>query len=94
MRINKPLTGKEILFPASYNLLSTTDTSSIVTYASNDFCEVAGFSPEELIGHPHNIVRHPDMPPEAFKDMWSHIENGNSWMGLVKNRCKNGLRLP
>ncbi|MCW8333301.1 methyl-accepting chemotaxis protein [Vibrio paucivorans] len=90
MRVNQPVTQKEILYPASYNLLSVTSPSSHITYASKEFCEVAGYELDELVGEPHNIVRHPDMPPEAFADMWKHIKEGKSWMGMVKNRCKNG----
>ncbi len=90
MRINQPVTQKENRYPEHYNLLSTTDTKGFIKYASNEFCEVAGFSLEELKGQPHNMVRHPDMPPAAFKDMWEHLKKGKSWMGMVKNRCKNG----
>ncbi|MCP4956766.1 MAG: methyl-accepting chemotaxis protein [Photobacterium aquimaris] len=81
---------KEITYPASYNLLSITKPSSHITYASKEFCKVAGYTQEELVGNPHNMVRHPDMPAEAFKDMWEHLKSGKSWMGIVKNRCKNG----
>ncbi|OXX56181.1 chemotaxis protein [Vibrio sp. V12_P9A6T4] len=90
MRTNQPVTQKEVKFPPSYNLLSLTKPSSHITYASKEFCEVAGYSLEELINQPHNLVRHPDMPAEAFKDMWEHLKRGQSWMGIVKNRCKNG----
>lgn len=90
MLINQPVTQKEVKFPPSYNLLSVTKPSSHITYASKEFCEVAGYSLEELVGQSHNLVRHPDMPAEAFKDMWEHLKRGQSWMGLVKNRCKNG----
>ncbi len=77
-------------YPASYNLVSITDTSSYITYASANFNEVAGFDDGELIGQPHNVVRHPDMPKQAFKDMWSHIQSGKHWMGMVKNKRKSG----
>lgn len=90
MRINQPVTQKEITFPPEYNLLSVTKPSSHITYASEDFCEVAGYTLDELIGQPHNMVRHPDMPPAAFENMWGSIKKGESWMGIVKNRCKNG----
>lgn len=90
MRVNNPVTDKEIKFPADYNLLSTTDTRGIVKYASKDFCEVAGYTQEEIIGQPHNIVRHPSMPPAAFQNLWDYIKSGKCWMGLVKNRTKNG----
>lgn len=82
--------GKEVTFSQSEFLVSTTDTNSIITYANDEFCRVAGFTAEELIGKPHNIVRHPDMPKAAFADMWGQLKKGNSWRGMVKNRCKNG----
>ncbi|MDB1122224.1 methyl-accepting chemotaxis protein [Vibrio algarum] len=72
------------------NLISTTDTSSIVTYANNTFCEVAEYQEEELVGNPHNMVRHKDMPKDAFGQLWQYIKSGKSWMGLVKNQCKGG----
>lgn len=90
MRNNQPVTQKEVTYPPHFNLLSTTTLSSHIKYASKDFCDVAGYTLDELINQPHNMVRHPDMPPEAFKDMWEHIKAGKSWMGMVKNRCKNG----
>lgn len=82
--------SKEQLFNQSDILLSTTDTSSHIKYADKSFCDIAGFSLEELEGNPHNMVRHPDMPKAAFKDLWSYIQSGLSWMGPVKNKCKNG----
>jgi len=82
--------SKEQLFDQSEILLSTTDVNSNIKYANKNFCDIAGFSLEELKGNPHNIVRHPDMPKAAFKYLWSTIQSGNSWMGPVKNRCKNG----
>lgn len=90
MRINGPVTDREIRFSKDFNLLSTTDTRGIIKYASDEFCEVAGYTKEELIGQPHNMVRHPSMPSEAFQNLWDYIKNGRSWMGLVKNRTKNG----
>ena len=90
MRNNQPVTQKEITFPPEYNLLSVTKPSSHISYASEDFCQVSGYTLDELIGQPHNMVRHPDMPPAAFENMWGSIKKGESWMGIVKNRCKNG----
>lgn len=90
MRVNQPVTQREVTYPPEYNLLSITKPSSHISYASQDFCEVAGYTLDELVGQPHNIVRHPDMPPAAFENMWGYLKQGNSWMGLVKNRCKNG----
>ncbi len=83
-------TGKEQHFSANQILLSTTDLKGRVTYANNDFCNIAGYAIDELVGHGHNIVRHSDMPKAAFADLWSTIKSGNSWMGPVKNSCKNG----
>ncbi len=82
--------SKENNFSASDILLSTTDTDSIIKYANTKFCDIAGYSLDELQGNPHNMVRHADMPKAAFKDLWSFIKAGKSWMGPVKNRCKNG----
>ncbi|MFM2479075.1 methyl-accepting chemotaxis protein [Celerinatantimonas sp. MCCC 1A17872] len=90
MRQNLPVSEHEVLFPEHYNLLSTTDLNGVITYASPHFCEVAGFSSEELVGQAHNIVRHPDMPQAAFANLWQQVQQGKPWHGLVKNRCKNG----
>jgi methyl-accepting chemotaxis protein len=90
MRNNLPVTGNEVVLPVKANILSTTNTHSHITYVNSDFIQISGFTEPELIGQPHNIVRHPDMPPLAFEHMWSTLKRGNSWMGLVKNRCKNG----
>lgn len=90
MKINLPVTKKECPLTEQHRLISTTDLKGIVTYANDDFVAVSGFSKEELYGKNHNIVRHPDMPVEAFEDLWTTIKAGKPWMGLVKNRCKNG----
>ncbi|MCY9836260.1 PAS domain-containing methyl-accepting chemotaxis protein [Aeromonas media] len=90
MRVNQPVTQRERLYPAHQNLISTTDLESRITYANDEFCQIAGFTLEELQGSPHNLVRHPDMPPQTFADMWTHLRQKKSWMGPVKNRCKNG----
>ena len=82
--------SKEQLFDQSEILLSTTDVNSHIKYANKNFCDIAGYTLEELEENPHNMVRHPDMPKAAFKDLWSFIQSGNSWMGPVKNKCKNG----
>ncbi|MEG0174901.1 MAG: PAS domain-containing methyl-accepting chemotaxis protein [Aeromonas sp.] len=80
----------EIRFPDQISLISTTDPASHITYANQHFCDVAGYSASEMEGVPHNLVRHPDMPKIAFADMWRRLQQGKSWMGLVKNRAKNG----
>ena len=90
MKINLPVTGRNVDFAPDANILSTTDLNSAITYANRDFIDVCGYSREELLGAPHNLLRHPDMPPAAFAQMWRTLKSGRSWMGMVKNRCKNG----
>ncbi|TBU98812.1 methyl-accepting chemotaxis protein [Stutzerimonas kirkiae] len=90
MRNNQPLTSHEVEYPRDVHLITTTDLHGIITFVNDDFVAVSGFSREELIGQPHNLIRHPDMPAEAFADMWRTIRAGRSWKGLVKNRCKSG----
>ncbi len=90
MRNNLPVTQREFDVGEGMTLMSTTDTSSHLTYANAAFVHVSGFSSDELIGQPHNLVRHPDMPAEAFADMWATLKAGESWTALVKNRRKNG----
>ncbi|HFT8008065.1 TPA: methyl-accepting chemotaxis protein [Burkholderia cenocepacia] len=90
MRNNQPVTQQEFDFPDDVTLMSTTDADSIITYANTTFAQVSGFSNEELVGQPHNVVRHPDMPKEAFADMWATLRRGEPWTALVKNRRKNG----
>jgi PAS domain S-box-containing protein len=81
---------KEKILNESDMLLSVTDLKGHIKYANPAFCKTAGYTCEELEDQPHNIIRHPDMPKAAFKDLWSFIQQGNSWMGPVKNKCKNG----
>ena len=69
-------------------LVSETNEKGIITFANNDFCEIAGFTLDELIGKPHNVVRHSDMPKSAFKDLWDTVKKGEIWTGYVKNRTK------
>ncbi|WP_341503158.1 methyl-accepting chemotaxis protein [Gallaecimonas sp. GXIMD4217] len=90
MRNNLPIVDAEVHFPETAELVSTTDTKGIITYVNPAFVEVSGFSESELLGQPHNIVRHPDMPPRAFQDLWQKLKAGKPWRGLVKNRCKDG----
>ena len=90
MKKNLPVTQNEKRFPPSQKLISSTDLNGRIRHCNRAFVEVSGFTREELIGQPHNIVRHPDMPPAAYENMWSHLKAGRPWMGLVKNRCKNG----
>ncbi|MDZ4073762.1 MAG: PAS domain-containing protein, partial [Hylemonella sp.] len=90
MRINLPVTQHEFPFPSEQTLVSVTDLKGRITYCNQAFIDISGYSREELLGQAHNIVRHPDMPEEAFRDMWETIEAGSPWSGLVKNRRKNG----
>lgn len=92
MRLNLPVTNVEHKFPAdqSAKIISLTDTKGIITDVNDTFVNMCGFSREELIGQPHNIVRHPDMPAAIFKLMWDTIEQGQPFMGIVKNRSKDG----
>lgn len=90
MRNNQPVTGREFMPPADETLVSVTDTAGRITYCNPSFVAVSGFAREELLGQPHNIIRHPDMPEEAFRDLWETIQSGRPWSGLVKNRRKNG----
>ncbi len=90
MKKNLPVTQVEQPFPKGRYIVSKTDLKGITTYGNQTFFDISGFSPEELIGKNHNIVRHPDMPPQAFKWLWDTIQDGRPWRGVVKNRCKNG----
>ena len=89
-RRNQVVNNVEVIYNKNYQLVSTTDLRGVITYANDKFCEVAGYTLEELKGKSHNIVRHPDMPKAAFKDLWTKLEAGQSWRGMVKNRCKDG----
>ena len=90
MRNNGPVTQREYMLPPGTTLVSTTDLQSHITYCNPAFVETNGFSRDELIGQPHNLVRHPDMPAEAYRDMWATLQAGQPWTALVKNRRKNG----
>ncbi|HEY8157243.1 MAG TPA: methyl-accepting chemotaxis protein [Methylobacter sp.] len=90
MKINMPVTNVEHVLTEHDSVVSKTDLRGIITYINEDFLRISGFTRQELIGSSHNIVRHPDMPPEAFEDMWQSLKAGRPWTGLVKNRCKNG----
>ncbi|AZZ89869.1 PAS domain S-box protein [Hahella sp. KA22] len=90
MRKNLPVTMKEIKLTPEQKLVSATDLKGVITHCNDVFVTISGYSKEELIGQPHNLIRHPDMPPAAFKVMWECLQAGKPWMGLVKNRAKNG----
>ncbi len=90
MRDNGPVTGHEHLLQDDDILVSRTDPGGRIVFANPTFIKISGFSEEELIGSPHNIVRHPDMPKELYVDLWRTIAAGKPWEGLVKNRTKRG----
>ncbi|HYS65238.1 MAG TPA: methyl-accepting chemotaxis protein [Paraburkholderia sp.] len=90
MRNNQPVTGHEYEYPSSQMLVSATDLTGRIQYCNPAFIAVSGFTRDELIGQPHNLIRHPDMPRDAFADMWTTIRDGRPWTALVKNRRKNG----
>ena len=90
MRTNLPVTQNEIQLRDDTMIVSKTDLKGRITYINRDFLDISGFTERELIGEPHNIVRHPDMPTEAFQDLWDTLKAGRPWTGMVKNRCKNG----
>ncbi|OEE31491.1 chemotaxis protein [Vibrio genomosp. F10 str. ZF-129] len=89
-RRNQDTIDDEVDFASSEELVSTTDPRGVITYANDAFCSISGYSRDELIGKNHNMVRHPDMPKEAFFDLWQHLKQGQPWRGAVKNRCKDG----
>jgi methyl-accepting chemotaxis protein len=90
MRINHPITQREYELREGAMLVSMTDPKGRITFVNEEFVQVSGFSESELLGKAHNIVRHPDMPEEAFADLWKTLQSGRPWTALVKNRCKNG----
>ena len=90
MKINLPVTQNEVPFPRGRYLVSRTDLKGVVTHANEAFVKISGYSLDELIGSSHNLVRHPDMPAEAFADLWQTLKSGLPWHGTVKNRCKSG----
>ncbi len=90
MRVNLPVSTNLRNFRESDGLISKTDLKGRITFVNDAFVYVSGFSREELLGQPHNIVRHPDVPEEAFDDLWKTIKSGKPWTAIVKNRCKNG----
>ncbi|WP_110677556.1 PAS domain-containing methyl-accepting chemotaxis protein [Salinicola sp. RZ23] len=90
MRNNQPVIDREVPLDDDAYLISRTDLDSRITYANPAFVSVSGFPYDELLGAPHNIVRHPDMPPAAFADLWQTLKQGKTWTGVIKNRCKDG----
>ena len=90
MRLNEPVSNREFPFPEGETLVSTTDLQGRILYCNASFVSVSGFERAEILGQPHNMIRHPDMPAEAFRDMWDTIKSGQPWSAPVKNRRKNG----
>src|SRR5690606_29380303 len=90
MRVNLPITDQEYPFPRGGTLVSVTDSKGRILYCNEMFVEVSGFTTEELLGQPHNLIRHPDVPEEAFRDLWETIKSGRPWSAVLKNRRKDG----
>jgi aerotaxis receptor len=90
MRVNSPQTGVERKLSPGKPIVTKTDLKGIVTYCNQSFVDMSGFQREEIIGSPQNMVRHPDVPPAVFADLWTVLKAGHPWRGTVKNRCKNG----
>ena len=84
------MSSEELVLDKNSFLLSETDEKGIIKYANEEFCKNAEYKLEELIGKPHNLVRHPDMPKAAFEDLWNTVKSGKPWKGFVKNRTKSG----
>ena len=90
MKKNLPITDNEVPFPLGEEIISTTDLKGTITSYNSTFLEISGFEESELMHKNHNVIHHPDMPVEAFADLWGHMKQNKHWMGIVKNRCKNG----
>ena len=90
MKVNLPVTQHEVFLDPARPIVTKTDLKGQITYANRAFIDISGFHEDELLGFSHNIVRHPDMPPEAFADLWDTLKAGRPWRGLVKNRNKTG----
>jgi aerotaxis receptor len=82
--------NNEMFLPKEMIIVSETDSKGNIIFANEDFCKIAGYSLNELIGKPHSLVRHEDMPKAAFKDLWEKVQSGKIWKGIVKNRTKSG----
>lgn len=90
MHENSPVTERERDYDDSLIMESLTDCRGVIKEVNDAFVAVSGYSRDELIGSNHHIVRHPDMPEVAFEDLWKTLQEGATWRGIVKNRCKNG----
>jgi len=80
----------EVLYPEGRLIVSRTDKDGVITHVNKSFIEMSGYSEQELVGVPHHILRHPDMPPAAFKGLWDTVHSGKRWQGYVKNLRKDG----
>ena len=90
MRVNLPIKHHEVTVAANQFLISRTTSKGVITDVNPEFCSISGFARDELIGQAHNLVRHPDIPQEVFAALWSDLKAGHAWMGIIKNRCKDG----
>ena len=90
MRRNLPVTGKEVMLGDGCTIVSKTNTKGVIEEINQDFLDISGFATDELAGKAHNVIRHPDMPEAAFADLWKDLKAERPWIGMVKNRCKNG----
>jgi len=90
MKKNLPITDKENNYSEDMHIVSSTDVKGVITSVNDDFMQISGFTADELLHKSHNVVRHPDMPEAAFANLWDDLKQGKPWMGVVKNRCKNG----
>lgn len=88
--IDRPVTGHEIILSSHDTIQSRTDSRGVITFANPTFARISGYSREELVGSPHNIVRHPNMPRGVYYALWQIIQAGEEFFGFVNNRCKNG----
>ncbi len=86
----REVNDEEVPYPEGKLIVSRTDTSGVITHCNQAFVDMSGFEEDELIGQPHYILRHPDMPAAAFKDLWETIQSGKKWKGYVKNLRKDG----
>ena len=82
--------SRETVLDRNAFLVSETDAKGIIKFANEDFCKIAGYTLAELVGNPHSMVRHKDMPKQAFKSLWDTVQKGNIWTGYVKNATKDG----
>ena len=88
MKRNLPVTGKELRFTGS--IISRTDLKGSIVSGNEAFFAISGFAPDELVGKSHNMIRHPEMPPRVFAELWRTLESGQPWHGVIKNRCRSG----